>query len=142
MTDKEMLLFILNRAKEKGIIGKFFDANNETTDEIHNTWRAYQREVEAENAIIVNRAVDKFLDSYNGRELLKKYNLEDYGLWTVRGEDPNCDLGGTHHMPLVGHYEGVLEDVIKEAVQEYNFWTWGGGGDIKPLAPAEKIIKL
>ena len=46
MTDKEMLLYVLNRAVSQGVIGRFFDANNETTDEIYNTWKAYQREAD------------------------------------------------------------------------------------------------
>jgi len=69
--------------------------------------------------------------SYSGRELLKKHSLSEYGIWRVYGEDPNCDMGGPHHQPDLGLYQGTLEDVIRLAVELPRFWNWGGGGDIK-----------
>jgi len=75
---------------------------------------------------------DKFtdyLDTYSGRELLKKHSLEEYGIWTVRGEDSNCDLGGPHYMPELGIFEGTLYHVIKTGVELPGFWQWGSGGD-------------
>jgi len=78
---------------------------------------------------------------YSGRELLKKHNLTEYGTWHIKGEDPNCDWGGSHHEPDLGYFTGTLEDCIKYAIELPNFWTWGAGGRIftgKPtMASAE-----
>jgi hypothetical protein len=68
--------------------------------------------------------------SYSGRELLKKHKLNEYGVWRIKGEDPNCDMGGYHHQPDLGLYEGRLDEVIAYAVELPGFWTWGGGGSI------------
>jgi hypothetical protein len=93
---------------------------------------------------------DIFLGTYSGRELLKKHNMDETGIWEVRGEDPNCDMGGSHHQPYLGTYEGTLRDVAEAAVEMSGFWQWGGGGSIKKLkiqkptriAEAEKLAIL
>lgn len=77
--------------------------------------------------------VDKFFHSYNGKELLKKYTLSDIGVWCVKGEDPNCDLGGPHYQPILGYFTGSLASVIDEAVELPGFWQWGYGGDISAV---------
>ena len=51
-------------------------------------------------------AFDRFLETYGGRELTSKHSLEEYGIWKVEGEDPNCDFGGSHHQPNLGLFEG------------------------------------
>ena len=68
--------------------------------------------------------------SYSGKKLLEKHSLNETGTWRIRGEDPNCDLGGSHYQPDLGTVEGRLEDVIRYAVSKPNFFTWGSGGDI------------
>ena len=78
-----------------------------------------------------NDKVNNYLQGYNGKELLKEHKLDEEGIWEVRGEDPNCDFGGPHHNPFLGHFEGKLEDVIIHAVSLKGFWVWGGGGEIK-----------
>lgn len=78
---------------------------------------------------------ERYLETYSGRELLKQHSLREQGIWCVRGEDPNCDLGGPHHEPMLGYFEGTLEDVIREAVELPSFWTWGGGGRITKQSP-------
>lgn len=83
--------------------------------------------------------VERYFLTFAGRELLKKYKLTDVGTWKVRGEDPNCDFGGTHIMPDLGTYEGKLEDVIAYAVTLPSFWTWGAGGDISSYSAPIKI---
>lgn len=72
----------------------------------------------------------KYLNTYGGKRLLETYSLSTVGLWHVEGEDPNCDLGGSHHNPHLCYLEGKLEDVIREAVDLPRFWQWGGGGQI------------
>lgn len=77
--------------------------------------------------------------SWSGRELLKKHSLDETGFWKIKGEDPNCDLGGHHYQPELGIVEGRLEDVIRYAVELKSFWTWGAGGDIIKIGPIPKI---
>lgn len=74
----------------------------------------------------------EFFHTYSGKKLLQEHNLSEEGTWEVRGEDPNCDLGGSHHEPFLGIYSGRLEDVIRMAVELPGFWQWGGGGRIIP----------
>lgn len=85
--------------------------------------------------------VERFINSMSGNQLIssimKDNNLTGYaamrfyGLWEVRGEDANPDMGGHHHEPLLGYFEGRLIDVINYAVLLDRFYTWGSGGSIK-----------
>jgi hypothetical protein len=70
---------------------------------------------------------------YFYKDLLKKYKLNDVGVWRIRGEDSNCDFGGNHHMPELGIVQGKLADVLLAAINMPNFWAWGGGGAITPI---------
>lgn len=76
--------------------------------------------------------------SYAGRQLLSLHKLDEYGTWDVRGEDPNPDFHGSHHNPYLGTFEGKLLDVIKHAITLNQFFTWGGGGEIRKV----EVIKL
>lgn len=84
---------------------------------------------------IVERKANKWLNSFSGKQLLKKHSLTEYGTWEVKGEDPNCDMGGYHHNPHLGYFEGTLFDVIKKAVELKGFYSWGSGGEISKLEP-------
>lgn len=77
----------------------------------------------------------KYMTTYNGRKLLELYSLDKDGIWEVYGEDPNCDLGGTHHQPKLGTFKGKLNDVIDVAVDLPGFWQWGAGGNFKLAEP-------
>lgn len=70
---------------------------------------------------------------YSGQKLLKAHSLNETGTWRIRGEDPNCDFGGSHYQPELGTVEGRLEDVIRYAVKLPDFYTWGAGGDIEKI---------
>ncbi len=70
---------------------------------------------------------DKFLASFEGKDLLKKHSLDEVGIWKVLGADSNCDLGGSHYMPEIGQFEGRLRDIIVYAVELSGFWSWGPG---------------
>lgn len=85
--------------------------------------------------------VDKFIHGHSGKRLLSKHSLEDHGLWRVRGEDPNCDIGGHHHEPELGIFEGKLRDVIAYAVELPGWFQWGSGGSIESHTP-KKVIKI
>lgn len=77
--------------------------------------------------------VERFMNGYSAKKLLEKYSLNHRGVWEVRGEDPNCDMGGAHHEPYLGTFEGELGVVIEWAVKQDGFWQWGGGGSIRPI---------
>lgn len=58
------------------------------------------------------------------------YSPDEYGTWRVTGEDPNCDMGGSHHEPDLGTFTGKFKDVVNKAVDLPRFFQWGGGGKI------------
>lgn len=72
--------------------------------------------------------------SYGGQRLMAKHSLDETGLWQIKGEDPNCDMGGHHYQPDLGVVSGKLSDVINYAVRQNRFYTWGAGGDIIKLS--------
>lgn len=74
-----------------------------------------------------------FCESYSGRDLLEKHKLDEYGMWEIRGEDPNCDFGGYHHTPYLDTVECTLEKAIKYAITLKRWYTWGAGGCIKKV---------
>ena len=75
----------------------------------------------------MNKKYDVFMKSYHGKQLREKNSLEDYGIWCIRGADTNCDMGGSHFMPILGYYEGKLKTIIAYAVELSGFWSWGEG---------------
>ncbi len=83
--------------------------------------------------------VDDYFKTYSGRQLREKYSLNTTGLWQIKGEDPNCDFGGSHHQPDLGIVKGKLSDVLDYAVNLPRFWTWGGGGELIFIGEAQKI---
>ena len=82
----------------------------------------------------LERYKDWMQSSYSGKKLLEKHSLNEEGTWRIRGEDPNCDFGGSHYKPELGTVEGRLEDVIRYAVAQPDFFTWGSGGDITKVS--------
>jgi hypothetical protein len=72
--------------------------------------------------------------AYNTRDrLLEKYPANDTGTWKITGEDPNCDLGGSHHEPELGTVTGTYAKVVEYALGLPGFFQWGYGGDIKKM---------
>lgn len=67
------------------------------------------------------------------KTLLANYPATRYGIWVVRGEDPNCDLGGSHVEPLIGYVEGMYEIVVDWALVQPAFFAWGSGGSIEEI---------
>lgn len=92
-----------------------------------------QKQLENEKLSLVhpNEKVAKYLkNTYNGQSLFQKHKLNETGVWEIYGEDPNCDLGGSHHTPKLGTFSGTLSNVLEIAVNLSDFYTWGGGGEI------------
>ena len=77
--------------------------------------------------------LDKYLKTYSGIELLKKWNLDQVGVWHVRGEDPNCDMGGSHYQPSIGYFEGALGEILEFGIDLPGFWQWGAGGKFEHI---------
>jgi len=53
-----------------------------------------------------------------------------YAIWNIYGEDPNCDMGGSHINPFLGQAEGRYCDVLEYAKTLQGWYQWGGGGYI------------
>jgi hypothetical protein len=88
-----------------------------------------------------NDDVDKYLRGYSGERLMKSHKLTDNGIWEILGEDPNCDFNGCHSQPHIAYVEGTLEKALLYAVKQPRWYSWGAGGDIKPISE-KLIIKL
>ena len=61
------------------------------------------------------------------------YTPDEQGVWQIFGEDPNCDFGGHHHQPLLDTVSGTYKEVVEYALTLENFYTWGGGGEVRKL---------
>lgn len=70
----------------------------------------------------------EMLVRYGVKSAVDQYGLSKIGMWDIHGEDPNCDLGGSHHEPYLGQFYGSLKDCIMYANDLPGFWSWGGGG--------------
>ena len=90
----------------------------------------------------VEKGVEDFLATYNGKALLGKHSLDEVGTWVVEGEDPNCDLGGYHSQPRLGRFHGSLLDVIATAVKLGGFWQWGAGGNITKVTGVDVTVDV
>jgi len=56
-----------------------------------------------------------------------------YCVYSVYGEDPNCDMGGYHNSPFLGNVEGTFQEVLEYAANNMSgFYQWGGGGHVVP----------
>jgi hypothetical protein len=84
--------------------------------------------------------LEKYRKTNAYADLMKRHlhEFDDVGIWQVLGEDPNCGLGGSHHKPSLGFYEGTLREVLEVAVMMPGFWQWGAGGDIRKV----DVIKI
>jgi hypothetical protein len=78
---------------------------------------------------------------YLANEYKPNYKLETEGIWNVYGEDPNCDLGGSHIEPFLGRFEGRFIDVLEHAVTMPRFYAWGGGGKVKKHKE-KRVVKI
>lgn len=82
----------------------------------------------------------KYQNSHAYKRLISKYTLDTFGTWEIYGEDSNCDMGGSHHTPLLEVVTGDLGDVIEYGVNLAGFWQWGGGGDFRKRSTDLKNI--
>lgn len=87
-------------------------------------------EIEAESKRLdISQAAASYLYStYNGQKLLSNHSLDEEGIWEIRGEDPNCDMGGYHNEPSLKTVMGSLRKAVELGVTLKGFYQWGGGG--------------
>jgi hypothetical protein len=85
----------------------------------------------------MNHKFNTYLQTWTGVALLKQHQLDEFGLWEIRGEDANADFGGPHYEPYIATVQSTLKQAIEYAVNQNNFWTWGGGGSIKKITLTE-----
>ena len=76
------------------------------------------------------------------RRLLTKYSPKQKGTWRILGEDPNCDMGGSHHEPHLSTVEGTYENVVEHALSLKGFFSWGDGGRIELIESTINVDKL
>lgn len=76
---------------------------------------------------------EKYLTSFNGGIVTKKHSLSDFGLWEVRGESEHDGVHGSYTLPLLGYFQGTLQNVLMYVVELDKFWTYGSGGEIKAI---------
>lgn len=77
---------------------------------------------------------ERFENTYGYDALKRKHNIQnETGLWNIYGEDPNCEMHGNHHEPLLETVDGKLDSVIDYAVNLKGFWAWGAGGRIEKV---------
>ena len=82
---------------------------------------------------------------FNNNLRYSEYSSVDAGycVYAVYAEDSNCDLGGYHSNPFLGCVEGTFIDVLEYAANNMRgFYTWGGGGYIKPSKNTDQPIIL
>lgn len=122
---------LIERAKEHGLV-----VNSSVTDI---DGFAIEAQINALKAVNKNleKAIkqkptnyEKFTNTYSYKQLMKNHSLSEYGIWEILGEDPNCDMGGSHHQPSLEIVEGTLEKAIIYGVELSGFWQWGSGGNI------------
>lgn len=81
---------------------------------------------------------------YGNNLRYSEYSSKDggYCVYSVYGEDPNCDMGGSHICPFLGNVEGTFKDVLEHAANEMSrFYQWGGGGYIVPKKNLSESIE-
>ena len=79
--------------------------------------------------------LEKYLSGYSYRD--NPIPLDKVGIFRVKGEDSNPDIGGSHYQPELGIFRGKFEDVAAYAVELNNFWAWGSGGSIDEIVIKE-----
>ena len=82
----------------------------------------------------------RFAGQRNYNDIVGRLSLGTTGVWEIYGEDPNCDMGGSHHTPLLEVVSGRLEDVIEYGVNLPKFWQWGEGGHFKKRDLTVRVI--
>lgn len=80
--------------------------------------------------------------SHARKRLLERYPANTQGTWEIRGEDPNCDLGGYHHEPKLEVVTGTYKNVVEYALTLPNFFGWGSGGSIVRIDPPTDIVNV
>jgi hypothetical protein len=73
------------------------------------------------------------------QRLMELHATSDEGIWSIHGEDPNCDLGGSHVEPHIETVEGRYGDIVDYALSLPDFFNWGHGGSIRKIEIKKKV---
>jgi hypothetical protein len=82
----------------------------------------------------INLSPDELYEKYinnchsNFRSSAQARDLNEVAVWRVRGESTENGSGA-----VIGLYQGKLEHVIRYAVIQPHFWSYGSGGSIEKL---------
>lgn len=116
-------------------MGKHANRIQEIDSIIKNLEAERERLVAIEQLPDIQQRVNDYLNTtYSGKMLLNSHTLDEKGLWKIKGEDPNCDMGGHHHQPEIGIIEGTLQEALEYGVTHPNFYSWGGGGSFEKVS--------
>jgi hypothetical protein len=72
--------------------------------------------------------------SHVRERLLKEHSPSEKGMWRIKGEDPNPDMGGPHIQPDLGTVSGTYAKVVEYALDQPMFIGWGYGGNIEKIS--------
>lgn len=103
---------------------------NEIDKEIEKLQKEKQNIIDSEK-VVYSVEVDRYLNTYTGKRLLDHHKMDDEGTWEIFGEDPNCDMGDSHHQPHLATVSGKLIKAIEYATSLSGFYTGGSGGNIR-----------
>jgi hypothetical protein len=73
------------------------------------------------------------------QRLVAMYGLGEDGIWAIHGEDPNCDMGGSHIEPHLETVEGQYGDIVDYALALPGFFNWGHGGSIRRIEIKRRV---
>jgi hypothetical protein len=76
------------------------------------------------------------------KNLLTEFPKDTVGVWTIYGEDSNCDLGGFHSEPLLEVVYGTYKNVVEYAIGLDGFFAWGSGGRIVRMKEKTEIRNI
>lgn len=80
--------------------------------------------------------------SHVRERLMKLFPSSEKGMWRIKGEDPNPDMGGSHHQPDLGTVSGTYSKVVEYALEQPSFIQWGYGGDIEKVSSVVNVDVL
>ena len=74
-----------------------------------------------------------------------EYSSKDggYCVYSVYGEDPNCDMFGSHISPFLGNVEGTFQEVLEYAANNMKrFYAWEVADILCHIKKRKKMLNL
>ena len=100
-------------------------------------WKIEQNAKANERAALLSKHAE-FIAQFENKNVAMKFveynqDLDEVAFWQIKGEDPNCDWGGSHHEPELAVVEGTYRNACLHAVTLPRFFQWGAGGRVVRL---------